>query len=58
MYSIQNYVIKFDSDLSLATGQWFSLGTPVSPDNKTDHKDVIEILLKVDLKTITLTLIG
>jgi hypothetical protein len=44
MYSIQNYVIKFDSDLSLATGQWFSLGTPVSPDNKTDHKDVIEIL--------------
>ena len=58
MYSIQNYVIKFDSDLSLATGQWFSLGTPVSPDNKTDHKDVIEILLKVDLKTLTLTLIG
>jgi hypothetical protein len=42
----------------LAAGLWFSLGTPVSSDNKTDHKDVIEILLKVDLKTITLTLIG
>jgi hypothetical protein len=51
-------VIKFDSDLSLATGWWFSLGTPVSSDNKTDHQDVIEILLKVDLKTLTLTLIG
>jgi hypothetical protein len=35
----------------LATGQWFSLGTPVSSTNKTDH-DIIEILLKIALNTI------
>jgi hypothetical protein len=29
------------------TGQWFSLGTPVSSTNKTDHHDITEILLKV-----------
>jgi hypothetical protein len=40
----------------LATGQWFSLGTPVSSTNKTDRHDIIEILLKVPLNTITLTL--
>ena len=33
----------------LATGQWFSLGTPVSSTNKTDHHDIAEILLKVAL---------
>jgi hypothetical protein len=38
------------------TGQWFSPGTPVSSTNKTDHHDIIEILLKVALNTITLTL--
>jgi len=26
---------------------WFSLGTPVSSTNKTDHYDITEILLKV-----------
>ena len=31
----------------LATGRWFSLGTPVSSTNKTDHHDIAEILLKV-----------
>jgi hypothetical protein len=30
---------------------WFSLGTPVSPTNKTDHKDTTEILLKVAFNT-------
>ena len=40
----------------LATGQWFFPGPPVSPTNKTDHHDLIEILLKVTLNTITLTL--
>jgi hypothetical protein len=35
---------------------WFSLGTPVSSTNKTDRHDIIEILLKVPLNTITLTL--
>ena len=28
-----------------ATGRWFSPGTPVSPTNKSDHHDKIEILL-------------
>ena len=36
----------------LATGQWFSPGTPVSSTNKTDHHDIPEILLKVALNTI------
>jgi hypothetical protein len=31
----------------LATGRWFSPGTPVSSTNKTDHHDITEILLKV-----------
>jgi hypothetical protein len=39
----------------LATGLWFSPGTPVSSTNKTDHHDINEILLKVALNTITLT---
>jgi hypothetical protein len=34
----------------------FSLGTPVSSTNKTDHHDISEILLKVALNTIALTL--
>jgi len=37
----------------LAAGQWFS---PVSSTNKTDRHDITEILLKVALNTITLTL--
>ena len=36
----------------LATGQWFSLGPPVSSINKTYHHDITEILLKVVLNTI------
>ena len=39
----------------LTTGRWFSPGTPVSYTNKTDHYDIIEILLKVALNTIALT---
>ena len=31
----------------LATGLWFSLGTPVSSTNKSDRHDITEILLKV-----------
>jgi hypothetical protein len=37
----------------LATGRWFSPGTPVSSTNKTDHHDIAEILLKVALNTIS-----
>jgi len=48
-------VIKFVSDL-IATGWWFSAGTPVSSANKTDRQDIAEILLKVAaINTITLT---
>ena len=36
----------------LATGQWFSQGTPVSSTNKTDRHDILEILLKVALNII------
>ena len=36
----------------LATGRWFSPGSPASSTNKTDHNDITEILLKVALNTI------
>jgi hypothetical protein len=36
----------------LATGWWFSPGTPVSSNNKTDRHDITEISLKVALNTI------
>jgi hypothetical protein len=49
---IQHYVIKFVK--RLATGHWFSPGTPVSSTNKTGHHDITEILLKVALNTINL----
>jgi hypothetical protein len=35
-----------------ATGRWYSPGTPVSSTNKTDRRDITEILLKVVLNTI------
>jgi hypothetical protein len=35
-----------------ATGRWFSPGTPVSSNNKTDHHDITEILMKVALNTV------
>jgi len=38
------------------TGQWFFPGTPVSSINKTNRHDITEILLKMVLSTITLTL--
>ena len=39
------------------TGRWFSSGTPVSSTNGTDRHDIVEILLKVVLYAITLTLL-
>ena len=47
IYSIQHYVLKIVSDLRGCS--------PVSSTNKTDRHDIPEILLKVALKTITLT---
>ena len=55
VYSIHHYVIKFVSDLRVATGRCFSHGIPVSLTNKTDRHDIAETLLKVTLNTITLT---
>ena len=40
----------------LVTGRWFSLGASGSSTNKTDRYDITEILLKMALNTITLTL--
>ena len=36
----------------MTCGRWFSLGTPVSSINKTNHQDITELLLKVVLNTI------
>jgi hypothetical protein len=38
----------------IAAGWWFSHGTPVSSTNKTDYRDIAEILLKATLDTLTL----
>ena len=54
VYSIQQYVIKFVSDLQ-QVGPWLSPGTPVSSTNKTVRHDITEILLKVALNTIIQT---
>jgi hypothetical protein len=40
----------------LATGRWFSSGTPVSSTNKTDRHDITEMLLQVALNTLNLNL--
>ena len=54
VYSIQHYVIKFVSDLQKVGG--FLRVLPSSSTNKTDHHDITEILLKVALNTINLSL--
>jgi hypothetical protein len=54
VYLIQHYVIKFVTDLRQVAV--FSLGTPVSSTNKTNRHDIIELLLKMVLNIITLTL--
>jgi len=50
VYSIQHYVIKFVGDLRQVGG------ILVSSTNKTDCHDITEILFKVALNIITLTL--
>jgi hypothetical protein len=42
-----------DTTLCDKACQWFSADTPVSSTNKTDRRDITEILLKVLLNTIT-----
>ena len=51
VYSIQHLCDKILQ--RLAAGRWFSPGTPISSTNKTDCHDIIEILLKVALNTLT-----
>ena len=53
VYSIQQYVIKF---VGIAAAWWFSPGSLASSINKTDRHNITEILLKVALDTMTLTL--
>ena len=53
VYSIQQYVIKFVSDLRQVDG--FRRVPPVSSTNKTDRHDIGEILFKVALNTINQT---
>ena len=53
MYLIQHNVLKFIRQW-LATGGWFSPGTAVSANSKTDHQDITETFLTVELNTITL----
>jgi len=54
VYSIQHYMIKFVSDLRQVSG--FHRVLQVSSTNKTDRYNITEILLKVTLSIITLTL--
>ena len=54
MYPVRRGVL--DTTLCDQVCQWFSPGPPVSSTNKTDRHGITEILLKVALNTITLTL--
>jgi magnesium-transporting ATPase (P-type) len=55
VYSLQHYVIRFiDNDLQQVCG--FLKDYPVSSANKSDHHHIAEILLKVVLNTITITI--
>jgi hypothetical protein len=53
-YTLQHYVIKFVMNCGRS---WFSPSTPVSSINKTNRHDITDIVLKVALNAITLTLI-
>jgi len=46
VYLIHHYVIKFVSDLRQVGGL---LRSPPTPNNKTDHHDITDILLKGEL---------
>jgi len=45
-------VVSSNPTQLLATGQWFSSGSPISPTNNTDCHDITELLVKVALNTI------
>jgi hypothetical protein len=48
--------VLFELHKLCAAGWWFSPGTSVSSTNKTDCQNITEVLLKVVLNTITVTL--
>ena len=58
IYKIYDHIIEniWYIYINRKAGQWFSPGIPDSSTNKTDHHDITEILLKVVLNIITLTL--
>ena len=56
MYLIQHTFVRDQVCQWFAAGRWFSQGTPISSINKTGRHNITEVLLKVALKTITLTL--
>ena len=51
---MEHYMMKIFSELE--QGQWFSADTSVSSHNKNDCHDITEILLKVVLSIVLLTL--
>ena len=53
VYSMHHYKNVFNCQTA---GRWFSPGTPVSSTNRTAHHDIAEILLKVALNTVNITL--
>ena len=55
MYKIAHLALNHLITHSLAAGRWFFPGT-LGTKNKTDRRDITEILLKVALNTITITL--
>ena len=55
-YIINTTTLYYKVCQRLVASLCFSPSTPVSSTNKTDRQDITEILLKVVLNTITLTL--
>jgi hypothetical protein len=51
-----NWCMGWIEILNVEQQDWFSLGTPVSSTNITDCHNIIEILLKVVLNTIAITI--
>ena len=60
-FESRSWWVVFDTTLCdqvsqrLVAGRWFSPGTPVSSTNTTDSHNIIQILVKVELSTISLT---
>ena len=56
MYRVNMFPCHYQwVSIAICTAQWFSPGTPVTSNNKTDLHKIIDILLKVALNTINQT---